>query len=169
MNRITESALLTCAAALILLNGCATPNPRVATKLNQPASLPSSLPFDPLHHGQIITSWVDQNTSSMSTLYGNETAVRHARTSPESAYPDGSILAVVTWKQREDDRWFGGKIPSQLHTVELLRVSENAKHEPTFALTQYSGSPLRAGEEKQETQPSERTAWILSQHAAILP
>ena len=40
----------------------------------------------------------------MSTLYGNEIAVKYARTHAEHNYPDGAILALVTCSQHEDPR-----------------------------------------------------------------
>lgn len=69
-------------------------------------------------HSRFITSFVDTSTHTMSTLYGNEMAVNCARSG--IAYKPGSTLTLVTWTQREDPHWFGGRIPQRIASEETV-------------------------------------------------
>jgi hypothetical protein len=113
---------LTAALSLGLVGCSDRTNPRVETKLNQDAALVGDLPSNPLQ-GRVITSWINKRDATMSTLYGNDVAVRYARTSAERMYPAGSVLSVVTWSQQEDPRWFGAKIPQKVESVEFVAVT----------------------------------------------
>jgi hypothetical protein len=92
------------------------------------AALPASLPWQPLSWGA-ITMFVDPARQTTATLYGNDTAIRAARAgNPSSgtrsgpAYAEGSVLALVTWAQRDDPHWFGARIPDVPLSVEFVRV-----------------------------------------------
>jgi hypothetical protein len=91
---------------------------------NAAASLPTSLPWQPLGW-RAITMYVDPKTHSTATLYVNEPAkqVLESGSAPSLAYPPGSVLALVTWAQRADPHWFGGRIPDAPQRVEFVRVS----------------------------------------------
>ena len=106
--------------------GCAKTNPRVVTTLNTGAMLNGALPANPIQ-GRVITSWIDKNAGTMSTLYGNDVAVQYARTGAQVGYPAGSALSVVTWTQKEDPRWFGGNIPAAAKSVEYVTIAAD-KH-----------------------------------------
>src|SRR5258708_7564010 len=81
--------------------------------------------------------------ATMSTLYGNDVAVRYARTSAERMYPAGSVLSVVTWNQQEDPRWFGAKIPQKVGSVEFVAVTGPG----AYSYQRYEGSPLKKVED----------------------
>jgi cytochrome P460/heme-binding protein len=87
------------------------------------ASLPSSLPWQPLGW-QPITMYVDPKTHTTATLYGNDAAkqVLERGGAPGLAYSSGSVLALVTWAQRDDPHWFGGRIPDAPQRVEVVQV-----------------------------------------------
>ena len=89
--------------------------------INKRAPLNVALPADPLQWN-VITSFVDRPGSTMSTLYGNDTAVRYARSNSQHDYPAGSMLSLVTWTQEDDPHWFGAKIPGQVKSVEFVSV-----------------------------------------------
>jgi hypothetical protein len=96
---------------------------------NQAAALPSNLPFQPLGWGA-ITMYVDPKTHTTATLYGNDIAMSTVRSrrptsnlSAGPAYGNGSVLALVTWGQRDDPHWFGGRIPDQVRAVEFVQMS----------------------------------------------
>ena len=144
--------------------GCSKTNPRVVTALNTSAMLGSGLPSNPLQN-RIITSWIDKNAGTMSTLYGNDTAVQYARTGAQSGYPAGSALSVVTWTEQEDPRWFGGKIPASPKAVEYVTIAAD-QH---FTYQRYEGSPLKQVDEEAGVTPNERTAYLLAQRAAVMP
>lgn len=103
---------------------------------NGAAFLPDSLDKHPLA-GKIITTMVDPQAGTMSTLYGNDLAVKAAR---KGAYGDpGSFYAMVTWSQRDDPHWFGGRIPNQLLKVETVEnTTGGEKH-----WARYEGTPLK--------------------------
>ena len=90
---------------------------------NNAAGLPASLPYQPLTWNA-ITLYVDPATKTMAVLYGNEVAKRALRSGGGSlAYFAGSVLALVTWGQREDPHWFGARIPDKPLTVEFVQVA----------------------------------------------
>jgi Haem-binding domain/Cytochrome P460 len=94
---------------------------------NAAASLPMSLPYQPLGWSA-ITMYVDPKTRTTATLYGNDAAMqavqaRRAGSSGGLAYPAGVVLALVTWAQRDDPHWFGARIPDQPQSVEFVQVA----------------------------------------------
>lgn len=155
-------------ALIVGLCGCADKtNPRVVTRLNQDAMLVGDLPSNPLK-GKVITSWVNKQDRTMSTMFGNDVAWQYARTNAEGKYPAGSVLSVVTWGQEEDARWFGGNIPHGVKRVEFVTVTG-----PTsFLFERYEGTPLKR---VAYTTPDELDAAtkmavnVMSQRAAVMP
>src|ERR1700730_6615102 len=113
----------------------------VTPSINERAALTGSLPWNPLQWN-LITSSIDKQASSMSTLYGNDVAVRYSRTNSQQDYPAGSVLSLVTWTQQEDGRWFGAKIPAQVKSVEFLSVTAVPDNQPSYSYENYEGSPL---------------------------
>jgi hypothetical protein len=114
------TALLFAVAIMFLsLAGC-TSKPAAST-INEQASLTGQLPYNPLAW-KVITSSINQRNATMSTLYGNDIAVRYARINADRSYPAGSVLALVVWAQRDDPHWFGARIPSSVQSVEFVTV-----------------------------------------------
>jgi len=97
---------------------------------NRAATLPASLPYQPLAW-KAITMYVDPRARTMATLYGNDTAMQtvQARRAAAAggtecpAYRAGSVLALVTWAQRDDPHWFGARIPGVPQSVEFVSVA----------------------------------------------
>ncbi len=161
--RMKRSYLLIAGLSLIL--GCSDKtNPRVTTRLNDDAALEGELPSNPLQ-GKVITSWVDKQGSTMSTLFGNDVAVQYARTNAEMKYPAGTVLSAVTWSQQEDPRWFGGKIPQKPKAVEFVVVTGPG----AYSYQRYEGSPLKKVAGEEGATPGDRAAYLLSQRAAVMP
>jgi hypothetical protein len=149
-------------ALLPLLAGCSgAVNPRVATRLNDDAAI-AGLASNPMQ-GMVITSWIDKQSGTMSTLFGNDVAAGYARTSAEFRYPSGSVLSAVTWGQEEDPRWFGGSIPAKPRSVEIVTVGG------TYSYRRFEGSPMKQVEQEDGASPGERAAYLLSQRAAVMP
>lgn len=152
--------------------GCSGGGPTVSAEINNSASLPGditrALPANPLQW-KVITSEVNQQDQTMSTLYGNEVAVGYARANAQHAYPSGSVLSLVTWTQREDSRWFGAKIPDQVRSVEFVTVGAGPGGRPSYAYQRYEGRPLERSSAQQGAIPNERAAYLLSQRAAVMP
>ncbi len=154
--------------AMCILNGCATDSPRAATKLNVPASLPATLPWNPLQ-GRVITTSVDQRNAAMSTLYGNDQAIAHARSASQQTYPSGSMLSLVTWKQQEDERWFGANIPAAPQSVEFVTIKENPDKSVQYIYRQFQGDPLQQTSAFDGAAPNDRASFLLAQRAAVMP
>jgi hypothetical protein len=155
-------------ALCLSLGACSTETPNTTATFNQEASLTGNLPANPLQW-KIITSVLSANDSTMSTLYGNDVAVQYARTHAEHDYPDGSTLALVTWAQTDDPRWFGAKIPSQVKSVEFVSVRGADGDKTPNAYVKYEGTPLKMTTLQEGLKPSERTEFLLSLRAAVMP
>lgn len=96
---------------------------------NRAASLPASLPWQPLQWSA-ITMFVDPINHTMAVLFGSDLAARAAlprkRVWAAPAYPEGAVLALVTWAQRNDPHWFGARIPDMPECVEFVAIGPNA-------------------------------------------
>lgn len=130
------------------------------------AALPTALPWRPLGW-RPITMYVDQKRHTIATLFGNDTALQslQIQRATKLAYGPGSALALVTWVEREDPHWFGGRIPDRPQRVEFVEVDAgtNTKRYRLFA-----GSGLV---ESQTPAPYEadREDFILNLKPAPLP
>jgi hypothetical protein len=94
---------------------------------NNAGNLPASLPYQPLAWNA-ITLYVDSATRTTATLYGNDVAMRAVKNRGEApAYTEGSVLALVTWAQREDPHWFGARIPDKPLTVEFVQAAAGSR------------------------------------------
>jgi hypothetical protein len=96
---------------------------------NRAAALPAGLPHQPLSW-RPITLFVDPASRTTAVLFGNQTAA--ARSAAQSAYPAGSVLALVTWAQRDDPHWFGARIPDQPLSVEFLQIPAAGGQSATY-------------------------------------
>jgi hypothetical protein len=160
--RLRKSCLLI--VTLIGLAGCSErTNPRVATRVNTDAEPGGEVSLSPLA-GKVITSWVNKQDSTMSTLFGNEVAWQYARTNSDMQYPARAVLSVVTWSQQEDTRWFGGNIPQKVKSVEVVSVVTGSGR---YLYQRYEGFPLKRV--VQSADPNERADYLLSQRAAVMP
>jgi hypothetical protein len=141
---------------------------------NGTAALPDGLPY-PVFQWKVITSWVDKTNGTMSTLFGNDLAVTHARTSPQTPYPPSAVIAVVTWHQQEDEHWFGGRIPGKVQSVEFITSNAPVNSLPSYSYQSYQGDPMKKTTTADSTdmQASSdallRLGSIVAERAATLP
>ncbi len=159
--------------ALLLVTGCVTgcsqhPAPSETDLFNQQAALRASLPV-PVLDNRVIASSIDRHQHTMSTLTGNDIAVTSARAATASAYPEGSVLTLATWNQRDDPHWFGARIPATPRTVETVAITRGANGQllPTYRL--FAGTPLQLAANPDATQAAARQAEILAQRASFIP
>ena len=103
---------------------------------DQAAFLPDSIDKHPLM-GKVITTLVDTKQGTMSTLYGNDLAVKAARMG--RSYCPGGFYTLVTWSQRDDPHWFGGRIPNALARVETVEYTAGGEVHSNV----YQGTPLK--------------------------
>jgi mono/diheme cytochrome c family protein len=134
---------------------------------NRAATLPAGLPYQPLRWTP-ITMFVDRKTHTMATLYGNQAAVKSLDLRNNSSVPprygQGAVLALVTWVQRDDPHWFGGRIPDSPTSVEFVTVGQ----QNTSSYRSFDGPNLT------ETHPSatsieRRNSFLLGLRPVSLP
>lgn len=53
-------------------------------------------------------------------------------------YPTGAVLALVTWAQRDDPHWFGGRIPGIPESIDFVQ----APAEQTISYRRFAGKEL---------------------------
>jgi hypothetical protein len=133
---------------------------------NAAASFPSSLPWQPLGWRPVTTD-VDPKTRTTATLYGNGAAmqVMERGGAPGIAYPSGSVLALVTWAQREDPHWFGGRIPDTPLSVEFVQIWSGGN---AHVYRVFEGRTLFEAHPN-AVDASQRTSFILNLKPASLP
>jgi hypothetical protein len=152
--------------------GCSADQPKVSAEINQQASVAgefaAALPANPLQW-KVITSEISKMDSTMSTLYGNDLAVQYARRHTQTGYPAGSVLSMVTWSQQEDPRWFGARIPAAVKSVEFVDIEATPDGRPSYSYQNFEGTPLKRLLDLSAQSSSERTAYLLSQRAALMP
>jgi len=121
--------------------------------------------FGPLE-GKVITTIINKRSKTMSTLYGNDIAVKAARTAVP--YPPGSILSLVTWHQKEDPHWFGANIPGTVQSVNNW-YSDGCTKKRVPSYTLYEGDPLKKSTGNTAVSTTSRIGWILDQQASVMP
>jgi hypothetical protein len=149
-------------------HGCTSRRTGAAELVNHKASLRGGLPFNPLQW-RVISSSVNTREATMSVLYGNDTAVRHARTDPRRPYPAGSVISLVTWAQEEDPHWFGAKTPGEVKSVEFVTAEESPGIVPAYSYQIYEGATLKKTAAENVSNPDSRIGDILSRRALVMP
>ncbi|WP_298738027.1 cytochrome P460 family protein [uncultured Chitinophaga sp.] len=152
------------AVTVILFSAACSRPVDTAQLVNNEAALPSSFQFEAKGLTKVITSSINRKQATMSTLYGNEQAFQHALTKADSSYPNGAVLALVTWKQQEDQHWFGANIPGTLQSIELVQINGN-----TTAYEQFTGTELTPSPHTDSALVSRRTRYILDEKPAVTP
>jgi len=134
---------------------------------NAAALLPASLPWQPLEW-RALTMYVDPKTRTTATLYGNDAALqaiehRDAGETHPPEYPSGTVLALVTWAQRDDPHWFGGRIPDTPLSVEFVQTSSG-----TDIYRVFEGKALTEAHVDSQA-AAQRTDFILNLKPVSLP
>jgi hypothetical protein len=146
--------------------GCAEKRTNPSDLINQEASLPAGLPFDPLQW-RVISSSINRRDATMSILYGNDLAVTQARQPAQASYPAGSVLSLITWTQKDDDHWYGARIPARIKSIEFVEVKSAGPASNVYQ--DYEGQPLQKAPEKDATTLNERINDILNRRASVMP
>ncbi len=77
---------------------------------------------------KVVSSGIDKSAGTMSILYGNDAAVAAARKG--MAYPADAQLGLVTWKQREDEHWYGANVPDSIISIKKVTAGVRASVMP---------------------------------------
>jgi hypothetical protein len=156
-------------AALLCALGCNhRRTPAESDLFNPQAALPASLPVHALD-GRVITSSIDRAQHTMSTLTGNDIAVDSARANTTTTYPEGAVLTLATWDQRDDPHWFGARIPGTPKTVETVSITRAADGQLTPTYQLFSGSPLAAVSITDPALAAARRDAILAERSSPMP
>lgn len=150
------------------LLSCSEAHAPIVAELNGPASLVGKLPVNPLLW-KVITSSADTKNGTMATLYGNDAAAAYARSRMDAEYPVGAQVALVTWKQEDDARWFGARIPGAVEMVEFVTVNGGENGKAVAAYVKYAGTPLSAETVADAATADGRARAILGQRASVMP
>ena len=137
--------------------GCKKKQPDASDLYNDAAKVDSSLPY-PVMKWHALTTAVDRGAGTTSTLFGNDAAVTASRAG--QAYPAGAVLGLVTWRQKDDPHWFGGRIPDAPASVEFVAYGQA----PVYRY--FAGSPLA---EQADSGGGARTAAIEAMKVVRLP
>lgn len=134
---------------------------------NRAATLPKSLPYQPLAWTP-ITMFVDPKAHTLTTVFANDAAVpsytRRGTMPAVSTLPVGATLAVVTWTERDDPHWFGGRMPDTPSSVEF--VTSNVAN--TSRYLRFDGLDLTETHVASDV-ATKRTGEILAIKPALLP
>lgn len=131
---------------------------------NTKAALPSSPKYN-LDGLKVITSFVNKTKGTASTLYGNDLALKSAIDGNKTVGAN-EVFTLVTWKQQDDDHWFGAKIPSDVESVEVIKTASSG-NSVAVNYQQLNGKSLDL---KADTSgQSERIKYILGQKPSVLP
>jgi hypothetical protein len=146
-------------AAVLVLTGCSSHQAEPGDVFNQHARLNGPLPYPVLSWSALTTS-VNRLQQTSSTLFGDTAAVAAAR-GGQASYPQGAVVALVTWHETEDPHWFGARIPGEPAQVEVVEFTASG---PKYRL--FTGSPLT-----EQTSPNgtDRIAAIAGMKAVIFP
>ena len=123
-------------------------------------ALPDSLGGLPLR-GKLLTQSVNTRDKTTSSLFGNAAATRSAWSG--QGYGPGSVLSLVSWSQRDDEHWFGGRIAKDVVSVEVLRFGANGK--PDYAC--YTGPGLEK-KTLDSAAVAQRVQYITAKKAAVV-
>jgi hypothetical protein len=163
-NMCKHLALLSLVA--VGLTGCKEHKASVDEIMNSGASITQAeLKENPLAW-RVVTSFTNRDAGTMSTLYGNDAAVDAARAG--HPYAANAVLALVTWRTKEDPHWFGGNIPSKPTQVEFLHAYATGPDSIRWNYSSFRGEPLQNVPEDAAI-AQQRTDWISGQKAAYMP
>ncbi|OKS87582.1 hypothetical protein RG47T_3043 [Mucilaginibacter polytrichastri] len=154
------------AGMVAILYACGdSANNNNAGTINARASLPDSLKFTALGY-KVVTLSINKKLGTMSTLYGNKQALDNAIAGADDVKA-GEAFALITWKQQDDDRWFGAKIPGNLQSVEMIKTAADASGKVAIAYTHLEGKNLSPIADTLHN--AERIKYIFDQKPSVMP
>lgn len=150
------------AACMLIFTACSNNKP--VELYNTKAALPASPEYN-LDGLKVITSFVNKTKGTASTLYGNDLALKSAIDGNKTVTAN-EVFTLVTWKQQEDDHWFGAKIPSDVESVEVIKTIPSGNNS-AVNYEQLTGKNLEI--KKDTLGQAERIKYILEQKTSVMP
>ena len=74
---------------------------------------------------RVIASSHRSDNNTLRVILGNDIAVEAARAGKTNPWPDGSILAKLVWKDRQDDNWKAATVPGKFVHAEFMFKDAN--------------------------------------------
>jgi hypothetical protein len=139
--------------------GCKKKQPAATDLYNDAAKVDAGLPY-PVMEWRALTTAVDRGMGTTSTLFGNDVAVTASRAG--QPYTAGAVVGLVTWRQKDDPHWFGGRIPDAPVGVEFVEYGPGLV--PVYR--HFAGTPLT---EQADSGGGARVAAIEEMKAVRLP
>lgn len=135
-----------------------------AKLINKEASLPESFNFNKMNL-KVVNSSINQKKATMSTLYGNDNALNALKA--DSGIRTNEVLAFVTWKQKEDEHWFGARIPGDLQSLELIKTTKDDSGNDQITYQRFEGSKLTL--RKDTIGNAQSIKYIFEQKPSVMP
>ena len=139
--------------------------------INMEASLPQNFGFEKMGL-RAITSSINHNKNTMSTLYGNSQASadleNNIKTEAEILQDSTNserVLLLVTWLQKDDPYWYGAKVPGKLISIESLKSNHALSERKVILYQLYDGK----GNKNDVKDSSIRIESILTMKPALFP
>jgi hypothetical protein len=142
---------------------CACSNNKTSN-INSKASLPDTFEYS-FNDLKAITTFINKQSGTMSTLYGNQLALQKAIGFNKEMVA-GEVFTLVTWKQQADAHWFGANIPGDLQSVEVLETTLS-RNEAVINYKLYEGKNLALNTDSLHR--TERIKFILVQRPSVMP
>lgn len=158
-----KSAYLLLPAFALFLSSCSNKEEGKSI-FNEKAALPASFNIGKLGL-KVITTTINKKQRTMSTLYGNDQALNTAKEG-KPAEPN-EILALATWKQQDDERWFGAKIPGKLETLEMIKTTAGNGGIAQVNYQRYAGDKMALSGDTSANR--ERIKYIFDQKPSVMP
>lgn len=111
-----------------------------------------------------ITTFINAQNHTTSTLYGNKEAYESLLNS--DSVNNKKILVLITWKQQDEPKWFGAKIPGSLISIETLKTDTNFKDKRNISYGLLPGGNSHDGK---PDQADKRINDILALQPAVMP
>lgn len=150
--------------ALLLLIASCSEHTDPAKLINTDASLPAAFNFSQMGL-LVVSSSINQQNATMSTLYGNAKALA-ALKAGDGIKPD-EVLAYITWKQKDDEHWFGAKIPGQLQSLELIKTAGTVPGDTKISYKRFVGAKL--SQVRDTAGSAQSIQYIMTQKPSVMP
>jgi len=113
----------------------------------------------------VISSSVSEVQNTMSVLYGNQQALAFS-TGDQTQHISGEVFRLVTFRQQENELWYGSKINGELLKIETVSFQNKQAQEFLSYQVEYFNSALKENNNKSD---QERISLIINQKAPIYP
>lgn len=112
---------------------------------------------------KVVTTYVNEKFNIMSTLYGNEPAVKYS-SKEKLQHVAGEVFKLVTFEQQDHEFWYGSKINGALLRVETVRTEQQKEGViPVYTIEYYGAS------KSDQLDENARIKFILEQKPSLFP